>query len=809
MSIETNRNYSEIARPYNNALERSLLSDEKSLLDVGSTPEPESKKEDNKSTQSSDVGNGSVETMPVKTDGAIGDVWIKNFIRSVNWKPKKVGFAIDGQTGKAEFTGVYISGEIEALTGTIGEWKIGADYIRDVAGVTGMSSVVTVGDDIRFWAGHVTPTSAPFYVTESGALVATSATITGVITATTGAIGGFTITATELYGGIIKTAATVASGSNGVIMDTAGLRGYDSVLGKVFDLPTDGSAPTFSSGIINYTTFNVNTNAVIRTSETVGDGTVNSAGILIDNTGLYGCQASQTLANANIKVLIDGSVVVKGTMTIDNPGDIAGSTITNDSAWTDDTVANQALSDAAQAILDAADAQGTADGKVTTFYQTGIPTSLAIGDLWIDTDDTNKLYRAEIAGADQIIAGEWVIVRDTGIATAISNAATAQSTADSKIVTFYQSAIPTATDAGDFFYDTDDGKTYRSTSIGDTLIQVGQWERIDVGLNPSLIDALQTTNAPAAANADVTQTKIDGGIITTGYITLGTAGNIKSGKDNYADATAGFWLGSDGATPKFNIGDATDSLKWDGSTLIVNGAINLTNASTVRSDINVADGADVTSANSQLVTWLTSNVKIDTIFETSGRFYTTAGGTGSAVFGNNGAMLQPGATATSYARMLLYTTDYVLYNEPIFSCILTVFNKGTLDGRFAVGLGDITVDGSGFTEVNAKNFCGFYLKKAAGAVTLAIFQQKDDDTYDFENNVSVVNNSDILELFMKIKSTGITYYYRRNGGALTTIATLTTGNPHGNIESAIYFANTNMGDASNFQVQLKSVSYEK
>ena len=290
-----------------------------------------------------------------------------------------------------------------------------------------------------------------------------------------------------------------------------------------------------------------------------------------------------------------------------------------------------------------------AGAYVQIFVQTGIPTSLHINDIWYDSDDGNKPYRAAIAGAAQITAGEWEL---------ISN--------------------PT------------------------------EWA--DVG---------------------------------------------------------------DGATTK------------------------------------PANSADVTVNNPQLVNWLTSNIRIDTIFETAGRFYTTAGGTGSAVFGNSGAMLQPGATATSYARMLLYTTDYVFYNEPIFSCVLSLFNKGTLDGRFAVGLGDITVDGSGFTEVDSSNFCGFYLKKAGGAVTLAIFQQKDDDTYDFENDVSVVNNSDILELFMKVKSTGITYYYRRNGGALTTIDTLTTGNPHGKLESAIYFANTNMGDASNFQVQLKSVSYEK
>jgi len=44
--------------------------------------------------------------------------------------------------------------------------------------------------------------------------------------------------------------------------------------------------------------------------------------------------------------------------------------------------------------LDAAsDAQATADGKVVTFVQTTAPTAEAVGDLWLDSDYGNKLYR--------------------------------------------------------------------------------------------------------------------------------------------------------------------------------------------------------------------------------------------------------------------------------------------------------------------------------------------------------------------------------------------------------------------------------
>ena len=77
---------------------------------------------------------------------------------------------------------------------TIGGWVLGATSFTDAAGVVGISSAVTGGDDIRIWSGDATPANAEFRVYESGAMVASSATITGAITATSGSItGAFTI----------------------------------------------------------------------------------------------------------------------------------------------------------------------------------------------------------------------------------------------------------------------------------------------------------------------------------------------------------------------------------------------------------------------------------------------------------------------------------------------------------------------------------------------------------------------------------------------------------------------------------------
>lgn len=174
-----------------------------------------------------------------------------------------------------------------------------------------IGGIITIGDgDNSFnadrtglWLGSTEYDDAPFRVDMEGAL-----------TAEKGIIGGFTIESDRLFGGKILTGRSVGEGAAGVIMDTEGLRGYDPILGEVFNLPVDGTPPEFSSGVIKNTEFQLQTSAVIRTSDTVGDGTANSAGVLINNTGLYATQGNQTLADANVKILSTGEAVFSGSV---------------------------------------------------------------------------------------------------------------------------------------------------------------------------------------------------------------------------------------------------------------------------------------------------------------------------------------------------------------------------------------------------------------------------------------------------------------------------------------------------------------
>lgn len=108
-----------------------------------------------------------------------------------------------------------------------------------------------------------------------------------------------------------------------------------------------------------------------------------------------------------------------------------------------------------QALLDAANAQDTADGKIKSYYQTTPPpgASASLGDLWFDTDDANTPYRWS--------GSAWVLAKDNDIAQALADAADAQSTADGKVTTYFQATAPTAEAVGDLWFKTTDARMYR------------------------------------------------------------------------------------------------------------------------------------------------------------------------------------------------------------------------------------------------------------------------------------------------------------------------------------------------------------
>ena len=152
------------------------------------------------------------------------------------------------------------------------------------------------------------------------------------------------------------------------------------------------------------------------------------------------------------------------------------------------------------ALNNAATAQSTADGKIKTFAQASAPTASDVGDLWVDTDDNNKLYRWT--------GSAWESVRDATIAAANTLAQNALNTANGKSTMYYQASAPANASAGDLWIDTDDGNSLHRWSGT-------AWVDVD---NADLATALQ--------DAATAQATADSKIVTYAQTTAPTDGTV-------------------------------------------------------------------------------------------------------------------------------------------------------------------------------------------------------------------------------------------------------------------------------------------
>lgn len=117
------------------------------------------------------------------------------------------------------------------------------------------------------------------------------------------------------------------------------------------------------------------------------------------------------------------------------------------------SAAQAAQSDAADAALDASSALALAGTKITTYAQTAQPpvNTSKSGDLWIDTDDGNRLYRFN--------GTSWTDVRDSTIVSAQQTASQALTVAGQKGKTYSQGSAPNGSSTpppvtGDLWWDT-------------------------------------------------------------------------------------------------------------------------------------------------------------------------------------------------------------------------------------------------------------------------------------------------------------------------------------------------------------------
>lgn len=226
---------------------------------------------------------------------------------------------LNASTGDASFTGT-----VTAAAGSIGGWSIGASALTagSSTSTVGLVSTSTAGT-VAIYAGNSTPASAPFRVTNQGALTATNATITGSITASSGSIGGFTIGADTLSSGATTTYVTVSSGT------TAFSAGGATPASAPFNVSRTGVV-TATSGTIGGWTLGANSLTAGTGSSAVGLVSTATAGTIAIYAG------DSTPANAEFRVTNQGaltasSATVTGVINA-NTGYIGGA-----SGWTIDS----------------------------------------------------------------------------------------------------------------------------------------------------------------------------------------------------------------------------------------------------------------------------------------------------------------------------------------------------------------------------------------------------------------------------------------------------------------------------------------
>jgi len=128
--------------------------------------------------------------------------------------------------------------------------------------------------------------------------------------------------------------------------------------------------------------------------------------------------------------------------------------------------------------------------QTSTFKQAAIPISLAIGDVWYDTDDNNKVYVAASVGATTIATGYWEAVTPNKTTIGLGSVLNVVQPR-----TFSQTGIPTSTAVGDYWIDTDDDNLlYVARCVNATTVATGAWEVLKEYDNP----ARHTVTMPSA-----------------------------------------------------------------------------------------------------------------------------------------------------------------------------------------------------------------------------------------------------------------------------------------------------------------------
>ena len=211
-------------------------------------------------------------------------------------------------------------------------------------------------------------------------------------------------------------------------------------------------------------------------------------------------------------------------------------------------------SDLTAAVKKMGDLQDQIDDNITSWFYEGAPTASSapakdwttdtakkqhVGDLYYDKK-TGLGYRWVADGS----AYTWTLIRDTGVAKALADAAAAQSAADSKVRCFVTTPTPPY-DRGDIWMQGGGGDILRCQTFkyaGESFA-AADWVKASKYTDDTLAKTVEGNLADATKKISSLQTQMDGKVETWYY----------SGEPTTSNAPASSW--KDDATRKLHVGD--------------------------------------------------------------------------------------------------------------------------------------------------------------------------------------------------------------------------------------------------------------
>ncbi len=226
-------------------------------------------------------------------------------------------------------------------------------------------------------------------------------------------------------------------------------------------------------------------------------------------------------------------------------------------------------------------------------------------------------------------------------------------------------------------------------------------------------------------------------------------------------------------------------------------------------NILTSDGTNWTSAAPAASGSTTVDATTD--FSVTTRFSTTIVGSAANAlqvwgFGTNTGATNPSSIENLW-RLNPNTAFDAFSSSPLFSCS---FGPGTIptSGQVYIGIGSPTIAGAGITFTDFH--IGFKILIVAGVASLYA-TQGDGGTENASSALTTLAASDAVEVILKVNgSSSVDYYWRKNGGSLSSATNLTSNLPDTTTNTQnCSFSLSNANSTSNVVINLSNARYSR